>query len=157
MKYPAPGDGTSKETDEAVYFYTPTFYPLDNYAAYAVQIWGLTFPTAEHAFQWKKFDSVQPGIAEEIHQASSPNEAKRIAREHKAIRVEDWSELRLVVMQDVLRAKFDQHPEIRELLRRTGKRAIYENSPDDSFWGIGPDGRGENRLGEMWMMLREEL
>lgn len=28
---------------------------------------------------------------------------------------------------------------------------------DDTFWGCGPDGRGENQLGSLLMRLRQEL
>jgi predicted NAD-dependent protein-ADP-ribosyltransferase YbiA (DUF1768 family) len=42
-------------------------------------------------------------------------------------------------------------------LLETGDREIIENSPVDSYWGIGPDGRGENMVGKILMRLRKEL
>lgn len=34
---------------------------------------------------------------------------------------------------------------------------IVQDSPYDSFWGIGPDGKGENNLGKALVKLRTEL
>lgn len=55
IMYPKSNKDLNKETDSAVYFFTPAFHPLDNFSAHVINIWGKEFPTAEHAFQWKKF------------------------------------------------------------------------------------------------------
>jgi len=47
--YPASNDGLNKETNDAVYFFTTAFHPLDNFSAHVVSIWDKEFPTAEHA------------------------------------------------------------------------------------------------------------
>ena len=39
----------------------------------------------------------------------------------------------------------------------TGDRKLVEHSPYDSYWGDGPDGNGQNRLGELLMRLRSAL
>ena len=53
--YPVSSEGLNKETKKAVYFYTPSFDALNNFSAHRIEIWDVRFPTAEHAYQWKKF------------------------------------------------------------------------------------------------------
>ena len=149
-----PGDNTNRETEDAIYFYTPQFYALDNFSPYTVRVWGVLFPTAEHAFQWKKFETVRPEIAQQILEAQSPDVAKRIAKRFKPDRVPNWSDIKLRVMEEVLRAKYDQHSEVQGVLQKTGSRMIYENAADDDFWGVGADGTGKNALGTLWMQIR---
>jgi ribA/ribD-fused uncharacterized protein len=152
--YPSSSDGLNKETDTGVYFFTPAFYPLDNYSAHTVMLWGHTFLTAEHAYQWKKFSVASPDIAEKIHSAPSPEAVKRISDSYKPD-PEGWSEHRVSVMKEILEAKAAQHEDVRELLQKTGTRMIAENSPIDSFWGLGPEGNGENTVGKIWMEIRK--
>jgi len=52
---PESSEGLNKETRETVYFFTTPFHPLDNFSAHTVKVWDVAFPTAEYAFQWKKF------------------------------------------------------------------------------------------------------
>ena len=59
-------------------------------------------------------------------------------------------------MRDIIRLKFDQHPQIQETLVRTGLRKIVFNSRRDDFFGIGHDQNGENILGKILEELREE-
>lgn len=153
--YPISSEGLNKETKDAVYFFTPAFSPLENFSAHAVSIWGKIFPTVEHAFHWKKFFSVEPEIAEEIFFAKSPESAKKISDANKQKIPIDWKEHRVKIMEQILKAKAEQHEDVREALERTGKRTIIENSPVDGFWGIGPDGVGENVVGKIWMKIRD--
>lgn len=55
-----------------------------------------------------------------------------------------------------LREKF-KDPELRKILLSTGKKELIENSPYDKYWGIGPNGKGKNRLGVLLMELRTGL
>ncbi|MFA5051582.1 MAG: NADAR family protein [Patescibacteria group bacterium] len=154
--YPDSSEGLNKETDDAIYFFTPAFHILDSFSAHTVKLWGKTFPTAEHAFQWKKFSVVAPDVAEKILQAGSPEAAKRIAIAHKSKVLPEWYGQRASVMREVLAAKAEQHDDVREQLKKTGNRIIVENSPVDNFWGCGPDGKGENMIGKIWMEIRKK-
>ncbi|OHA79954.1 MAG: hypothetical protein A2747_01900 [Candidatus Yonathbacteria bacterium RIFCSPHIGHO2_01_FULL_44_41] len=154
-KYPS--NDFNKETDDAVYFYTPPFYPLDNFSAFVVQLWGREFQTAEHAYQWKKYIDSYPNIAGQIFEATSPNMAIKIANENKDKVTKEWHDNKVAIMEEILIAKIEQHEKIRRVLLETGGRTIVENSPIDSFWGIGPDGTGNNELGKLYMKLRSRL
>ena len=50
-----------------------------------------------------------------------------------------------------------QNSEVRALLESTGSKLLVENSPKDSYWGCGADGKGKNMLGQVLMEIREQL
>ena len=155
--YPASSNGLNKETENTVYFFTTAFHPLDNFSAHSIRLWGKDFPTAEHAFQWKKFSTNHPDIAAAILSAKSPHLVKEISNANKDKQPETWHKDKVGVMEEILRAKTEQHEDVQETLRKTGSRKIIENSPVDSFWGIGAEGNGKNVVGEIWMKIRDPL
>jgi predicted NAD-dependent protein-ADP-ribosyltransferase YbiA (DUF1768 family) len=61
------------------------------------------------------------------------------------------------VMEALMRAKVAQHPEVAEVLKLTGKRCLLKGISTDLYWGVGPDGSGQNVMGKIWMKLRGEL
>jgi ribA/ribD-fused uncharacterized protein len=69
----------------------------------------------------------------------------------------DWNEIKLSVMEEILRAKLEQHEDVKDALKRTEGREIIENSPVDIFWGIGPNKDGQNMLGNIWMKIRGSI
>ena len=58
-------------------------------------------------------------------------------------------------MKQILQAKANQHDDVRDVLRKTGMREIVENSPVDDFWGGGPNKKGQNVVGKIWMNIRD--
>jgi len=152
--YPSSSEGLNKETDDAIFFFTPAFHPLDNYSAHSIELWGRVFATAEHAFLWKKF-SHKSEIANQILTARSPEAAKQIALSNKEHVLDEWYDQRDIVMRQVIQAKADQHQDVREALERSGTRMIVENSPVDDYWGAGPSGTGQNVIGKIWMEIRK--
>jgi ribA/ribD-fused uncharacterized protein len=87
------------------------------------------------------------------------HEAKKIGanKQNLAFRNPEWSEMKMDIMEQILRAKLSQHKYIQEKLLESGTHILVEDSPTDAFWGRGPDGNGENQLGKIWMRLRAEL
>ena len=60
-------------------------------------------------------------------------------------------------MLDVVRAKFDQHPDLAQKLLATGDEELVEgNDWGDIYWGVYK-GRGNNMLGKILMRVRAEL
>ncbi len=155
--YPTSSEGLNKETSDAIYFYTPSFDALNNFSAHRIELWGVCFPTAEHAYQWRKFSISEPPVAKQIFEAGSPEEAQRIAHQHKPLIPQDWHERKVAVMEEILRAKLAQHETVREALKESGTRTIVENSPIDIFWGCGSSGDGKNMMGILWMKLRDRF
>jgi hypothetical protein len=80
---------------------------------------------------------------------------KEISDANKANQPSAWNEERVSVMEGILKAKAEQHSDVRNVLMKTEGRQIIENSPVDSFWGIGPDKNGENMAGKLWMKIRD--
>ena len=60
-------------------------------------------------------------------------------------------------MIDAVKAKFKQHPQLKKLLLETGNAILIEKTKQDNFWADGGDGSGQNYLGKILMMVREEL
>ncbi len=92
-----------------------------------------------------------------VHQAKTPGDAARLGRERKRPLRADWESVKDDVMRRAVKAKFEQHEDIREILLKTGDAEIIENAPGDYYWGIGSRGDGKNMLGIILMEVREEL
>jgi ribA/ribD-fused uncharacterized protein len=68
---------------------------------------------------------------------------------------EDWNDVRLDVMYQVLQAKFAQNPDLYQQLKDTGSEEIIEtNWWYDKYWGVC-NGVGENHLGKLLMWIRD--
>ncbi len=155
--YPEKDEGVNYQTDEAVYFFTAAFYPLDTYSAHQIFLWSRQFPTAEHAYQWRKFSKSAPAVAEQILNAPSPHAAGIISAANKSKASPSWHEEKIAAMREIFTAKAQQHEDVREALQKTGNRLLVENSPVDTFWGAGPTGQGLNHIGKIWMNIRDNL
>ncbi|MFZ2048882.1 MAG: NADAR family protein [Minisyncoccia bacterium] len=138
-----------------IHFYEDEHYYLSNFSAFALVIGGEIWMTVEHAYQGMKFPN-HPKIRAEIEDALSAHEAKKIARVNKEFVRPDWNEVKLGIMEALIRAKIDQHPYVLKKLLQTGTAVLIENSAKDAFWGRGPDWQGYNHLGRIWMKLRAE-
>lgn len=143
------------DSSKTVLFYTHENSVFDNFSAFQVFWGGILWPTVEHAYQATKF--TDPVIISIIRETRSPYEAKRLARVYKGnVRV-NWLAVELTIMEDILRAKLAQHEYVQRKLIETGDAELVEDSPSDSFWGRGPDWKGQNQMGKLWMKLRDEL
>lgn len=140
---------------EKVLFYEGPWYAFSNFSSFAVFYNGRDCMTSEHAYHAEKF--LDEKIIQEIMAARSAHDAKVIARKYQEFICPDWYVINLRVMEEIVRAKLEQHPYIRKKLLETGDAEIIEDSPRDSFWGRGPDWKGKNHLGKIWMKLRAEL
>lgn len=141
--------------DTKTLFYEREFYMFSNYSSFMVEYKGVLWTTSEHAYQAAKF--TDPAIIEDIKRARSSHDAFRLSRANADSVRPEWDDLKLSVMEEIVRAKLEQHPIIREKLIETAKGEIVEDSPVDSFWGWGPGQDGDNHLGRIWMKLRGEI
>lgn len=151
-------DAAMRGTNERVGCYEREFYPLSNFSAFTLQWKNMTFDTSEAAYHWEKFPGPsQTGIGIAIREAPSAHEAFKRAERYRLHRRPDWDRVKLGIMQDILRAKAAQHEYVRRKLLETGSREIVEDSWRDDYWGLGPNGDGQNWLGKLWMIVRTEL
>ena len=112
----------------------------------------LIFPTVEHFYQAMKSEHVQDWI--DIANLPTPGQTKRAGK--KLLIRSDWEHMKLVFMENALRAKF-QIPSLREQLQATGNAELIEgNTWGDTFWGMCK-GKGQNHLGRLLMKIRGEI
>jgi ribA/ribD-fused uncharacterized protein len=147
--------GGFAENEHRVLFYEDEWYMLSNFSSFAVEYKGKMWMTAEHAYQAGKFEERE--VVKLIQEALSAHDAKKIAHAHKDKMNSAWDSIKISVMEDIIRAKISLHPYVKEKLLETGSLDLVEDSDKDSFWGRGPDFKGRNELGKVWMRLREEV
>ena len=133
------------------------YYFLSNYFdPCPVEFEGITYRNSEAAYQAQKCR-----YAGDRYQFAGidPDSAKLLGR---YVEIRDrWDENRVFVMRDVLRAKFDQHPELAQMLIDTGDKELVEgNDWHDNFFGDCrcPACRatpGTNYLGRLLMIERK--
>jgi ribA/ribD-fused uncharacterized protein len=103
--------------------------------------------------------------AQAILDSDDPAVQKQIA---KPLRPKDWNNRGKEIMMTGLRAKFTQNKTLCDFLVRTNSLVIAEASPYDTYWGIGLSlgddkktdhtrWRGDNKLGKLLEVVREEL
>lgn len=118
---------------------------------------GEKYNSVEHAFNAAKFNDKD--IRAIIQRQISPLEAREIANGKYQDQIrEDWDEVKLSIMKELVRQKF-QEKELREKLLKTGSKEIRNgNWLHETFWGIDIyQKRGENHLGKILMEIREEI
>lgn len=124
-----------------------------------VEFEGRSFPTAEHAYQAGK--ARRAAVREWILSAPTPALAAMAAHGLYTWDVlPNWAEVKFDRMRAVLRAKFEQHPDLKELLLSTGDARLVEvgtvSNSVNRLWGE-VDGKGQNMLGVMLMELRAKF
>lgn len=144
-----------KETSP-IYFVEEIWHYLSPFSAHQIEIWGEKFMTVEHAYQTMKF---LPGsVQDEIKNAKSAYACWKLNWKYKgdkSLLNPDFDKVK--IMEELLRAKVAQHPEVLEILKLSGNRGLHKNVESDEFWGVGHDGSGQNVLGKLWMKIREDL
>ena len=119
---------------------------------------GVEYKTAEHAFQAVK--CVNKIEANQIREAATPGQAKRLGRICRLR--SDWEDVKVDLMTDIVRAKF-QDPELQAMLLATDDAILIEgNWWHDNCWGNCSCDRcssikGKNNLGKILMQLREDF
>lgn len=90
------------------------------------------YPSVEHAYQAAKTKDLR--IRRKIRACRTPGEAKRIGRTVSLRK--DWDEIRLNVMDILVRRKFE-NPALKEKLLATGDEVLVEgNHWHDTYWGV---------------------
>nr|WP_308431093.1 NADAR family protein [Kitasatospora griseola] len=110
------------------------------------------YPSVAHAY-WA-LSVAQPEARGTIATAETAFAARKLAAE--APRREGWEHVRTAVMTRLLRAKYDQHPELAEILLATGDATVIYDDMDSAFWGDNA-GRGRNWTGRLLELIRSEL
>lgn len=146
-------------SDDAIRFYSTAdaYGEFSNFAAFPIRLADKTWRTSEHYFQAQKFVGTDDAHAEAIRKTASPMQAARMGRDRKKKLRRDWESAKVSIMRNAVRAKFEQHPTLADLLRATREAKLIEHTENDNYWGDGGDGSGKNMLGRLLMEIRAEL
>jgi ribA/ribD-fused uncharacterized protein len=137
------------------YSTSETYREFSNFAPFAFELDGARWATVENFYQSQKF--TDPALRERIRTAEKPVIAKSLADGNRDKIRSDWDAMKDDMMYRAVRSKFETHPQLRALLLATGDEDLLEDSPTDAYWGIGADGKGLNKLGQILMRVRAEL
>jgi N-glycosidase YbiA len=128
---------------------------LSNFYESEFDLDGKTWRTSEHYFQAQKWrGTALEGL---IRKQTSPLRAARIGRGRQVRLRSDWEKVKDYVMLSAVRAKFEQNPQLKQLLVATGSAKLIEHTESDAYWGDGGDGSGKNMLGQILEKVRSEL
>lgn len=126
---------------------------LSNFYRSPIVFEGENYLTVEHAYQAAKCTSEEDRLS--IQREDNPGNAKKLGR-RVAIR-KDWENVKLGIMEKLLRIKFAPGTKLSSQLRFTGLLPLEEgNDWGDTYWGICK-GYGENHLGKLLMKIRNNL
>lgn len=102
-----------------------------------------------------------------ILRANSPKDCKALGKQVTPFDVKVWDAVKYDIVKTGNKAKFEQNPDLMNLLLSTGDRIMAEASPKDKIWGIALDAEtakhinpeawpGQNLLGKILMELKAE-
>lgn len=113
---------------------------------------GAVWPSSEAAYQAAK--TLDSSLRKSFLNIS-PSAAKRLGK-NIPLR-DDWEDVRLVIMAEIVYAKFTQNPDLLQKLLSTSGILEEGNYWGDKFWGVSPagSGKGQNHLGRILMELRD--
>lgn len=125
----------------------------------------LEFTSSEQAFQFMKADyHGNVSNAKKILHLEDPFEIKKVGGSIQD--KQEWLDCRDGILEEIIREKFFQNPDIRERLVATDEKPIYEATLG-SHWGINAGlrskvtrtcaGNGENIVGGILMRIRSEF
>lgn len=112
----------------------------------------VTYPSVAHAY-WA-LSVGRPEARAAIVTADTAAAARKLAA--ATPRREGWEHARTAVMASLLQAKYDQHPELAEILLATDDATVIYDDMDSAFWGDNA-GRGRNWTGRLLELVRSEL
>lgn len=111
----------------------------------------------------------QHELAQKILASDDPSEIKKLGRTRfPEFNADTWEKTCYTIVKRGIRAKFEQNPNLLEMLLSTGEKVLAECSAKDTKWGIGTaiddpncnhpsQWNGTNYLGRILMEVRDEL
>ena len=110
------------------------FYQLDSKFVYE----HIAYSSAEQAFQHKKARLANDQNKQrEIIFNADPITQKLLGQEVKGLNKEEWNHQKRHIMKDILISKFTQHPDLKDLLLKTGTKKLTEANARDNYFAIG--------------------
>jgi len=142
------------ESDAPINFIETRLHDLSAFSAHEVELDGVTYKTAEHAYHALR---VIPEARVAIMSARSPMDAWREGQKCKQNDQLLAGYDKYALMEQISRAKLAQHQDVEAVLLATGDRQLLKVYDTDYYWGTGAGNTGENMMGKLWMKLRAKL
>lgn len=137
---------------EKIESFSGDFRFLSNFSPVEIEFDGHLYKSVEHAYQAAK--TLDENIRSSVREAETAGKAKKIGK--KIPLREDWNDVKIDIMESLLRKKFNTLL-FKQLLKNTGDAELIEgNTWGDEFWGVY-NNYGHNHLGKLLMKIRDEL
>ena len=132
----------------------------------------IPYNCSEQYFMFKKVQFFEPDnneLLKAILKETNPGKIKAYGSKKflKTFDETKWNEVKLSIMENALRLKFNQNEQLKLHLLNTCDANIYEASHRDKIWGIGfgvkqaletpKHNFGQNLLGKSLMKIRNEI
>ncbi len=152
--------------DHFVWFYKQQENPLTaflgNFYPCPVSYLGFNFRCAEAAYQSAKFapDRRTMRRFENLDGEAAWQLGRQLSQNWTRAQWNRWQQNSVVIMREVVHAKFAQNNDLKELLLATGNAYLVEHTPvrgRDAFWADDHNGTGQNWLGRIAMETRGNL
>lgn len=125
---------------------------LSNFYEALVEYNGIKYQSSEAAFQAQKTLNL---MMRQRFTTMNPAEAKKMGK-MVGLR-DDWDDVKVQIMREIVHEKFYQNPDLAKKLVETGDIYLEEgNTWGDRIWGT-VYGNGMNLLGQILMEVRTEL
>lgn len=139
------------DTFTGKYSFLSNFYQLDTPIVYHNFSWN----NVECVYQAMKY-SYNPKVVKMIHTWDNPSKAKRF----RGILRDDWEDVKVQIMYELLCQKFQNVILYRKLLETAPHELVEGNYWHDNFWGNCTcdrcqDIEGLNTLGKLLMKIRD--
>jgi len=125
---------------------------LGNDYSSPLTLWNLHFKCAKAAFLAAKFNG--SSVHMKTFCSLNAKEAQEYAEKMQHPRI-DWALVRNGIMEEVLKAKFDQNPELKKLLLATKDAYLADHAPKDDFFEANNGKKTHNQVGRALMRIRE--
>ncbi len=114
---------------------------------------GISYPAVENFYQAMKTLDIPSRQAIALLE---PRKSKGAGRKLEVR--PDWAEIKLKVMEQGLRHKFQLSTKWGQQLLETEGEIVEKTNWGDKFWGVDSEtGKGSNHLGKLLMKIREDL
>lgn len=143
-------------SDNIICGFTGNYFFLSNFYIHCVIYYeGLGAKNVEALYQGMKSADYAERVRVVTLGYSDPFAAKRLGKKIIHFR-KDWEEIKLKIMKDLLRIKFNDNFLKIRLLNTGQAQLVEDNHWNDTFWGVF-NGVGKNHLGKLLMEIRREI
>ena len=153
------------QVNDSTIAYQSEYAPFSNFYPSQIRLGKHIFFCVEQAFHFVRAKTLDKHLlATKIYLSRDVRYIKQLGGEVGTS--EEWENKQFDVMYACIKRKFEQNPDLQELLLKSGDLELVEATPDP-LWGCGAtlssnvirkkEWRGRNKQGEILMVVREEL